>query len=635
MRPHFSTLFLLQLISVSLFCADTLQFDQPILSQYDINQSVKYYIDSTGLLLSNDVRKRKGFQDVDLLHLDSNPESIRYNYWFRFTMKNGSSSDSSRYVLHCGVFDTLELHIYEEQKQIDKKLFGFLTEQNAASHIDQTRSTRGYYLPLVLAPEQSLEFLVRMRNTISFPDTRMAFSLEHPDFEIFRKKVWQQPFYIFSIGFASILMFIFLLSIYQYLGNLDRTHLYYAAYLFCLLLFFWYRLEKSGLLPHFFSAVPEYYYAFELPLGAIIYLFYLIFISHFLQEKRSHFALLFRWKNLLVLLLALYIFVVLLMIPFIDGYDLWRWYFQSRYLRLAMAACVIGYIVISLVRVLRLRLVYLNLFLVGTILLVFLGGGVQIILYGLVPERFLGPWEIPLLALQAGILLEVFFYSLALFYRDRFLQSENLQIKLNNLVNLLSPHFVGNALNNLEDLIHVSKEQATSYLYVLSDLFKEIITHAQERRISLSSELEILEHYLQVQQTRFPERFDYKIYIASNIDSGDYFIPPFILQPHVENAVKYAFNKTHFKGKGCIDIQVDRNNTGHIVCSIEDNGIGRKLTATQQGGTGSGQRLTEEIIGNFNRIFRTGLSLHIIDKYDPSTSRPLGTRVELVIPPVS
>lgn len=640
-------LIFIQLLTLGPFCqmnaaSDTIVIKAPIFGSDSINKKVQYWVDSSATLGIKEIQNRSerfiSPQD-SALQLKTTLESVRYNYWFRFTIRNDQSKDSAIYLLQCGILDTLELWVFQDTQLVKGyyALQGFLPTafskgiNASASNIP----TGKYNLPILIPPQETREVILRMRNTISFPNPKMNFILAHPEYEKLRRSITRWPFFVVNAGFGAILIFVALLSLYQFRRSKDQAHLFYAAYLISILIFFWYRLERSDTLPAIFSIYPQWYYLLEIPLTGIVFLFYVLFVLKFLGEQQQYFPLLFRWKKWIIGLIALYIVFFLLIGIFFGIYEFWKLYYTSQYLRFLFAAFFIGYILYNIIRIPKLlgnESQYLNLFLIGTLLLIFFGGLTTIGTYMLLKERFTGLWEVPLLPIQLGIIFDIFFYSLALIYREQLTIRENLSMKMGNLVNLLRPHFVGNALNNLEDLIYSDREQASEYIYILSALFENVVVHSQKPSVPIAVELDILKDYLEVQKVRFPQKFDYEIIVKEGTDPSKVQVPPMILQPHVENAIKHAFTKPYFTGQGRITIEVSSGLNGATIFSVEDNGIGREQQVVKRKSTGKGVLTTKGIIANYNRIFRTKLAFKIIDNKDRISGKAAGTKVILIIP---
>jgi LytS/YehU family sensor histidine kinase len=100
-----------------------------------------------------------------------------------------------------------------------------------------------------------------------------------------------------------------------------------------------------------------------------------------------------------------------------------------------------------------------------------------------------------------------------------------------------------------------------------------ILQNSQSSFISLKSELESLELYIEMEMMRFNNHFSYKIIIPPELSISMLKVPPLILQPYVENAVWHGLMHKEEKGELLIEVfQKEKD----LFLKITDNGIGRK-----------------------------------------------------------
>jgi len=106
----------------------------------------------------------------------------------------------------------------------------------------------------------------------------------------------------------------------------------------------------------------------------------------------------------------------------------------------------------------------------------------------------------------------------------------------------LHPHFLFNSLNSINSLISTDAKQARAMLLKLSSFLRLSIRKEELKSISIQEEMESLELYLDIEKIRFGDRLE----IIKDIPSAlkDKFIPPFLLQPLLENAIKYGLYDT-------------------------------------------------------------------------------------------
>ncbi len=140
----------------------------------------------------------------------------------------------------------------------------------------------------------------------------------------------------------------------------------------------------------------------------------------------------------------------------------------------------------------------------------------------------------------------------------------------------MNPHFVFNALNSIQDyIINNQKNLAADYLGKFADLIRMYLDQSAKKEISLAERIETIEGYLELEKLRFEEKLSYELIISEKLITDDIFIPTVLIQPYVENALKHGL--LHKKESRKLVIRFGYNvESNHLVCEIEDNGIGRK-----------------------------------------------------------
>ena len=214
------------------------------------------------------------------------------------------------------------------------------------------------------------------------------------------------------------------------------------------------------------------------------------------------------------------------------------------------------------------------------------------------------------------------------------------EIRMTALRGQMNPHFIFNSLNSIQHFItNRDKTEAINYLSKFSKLIRKILENSRENTVSLSNELQLLELYIQLEQLRFSNKFEYQIVVDEKIDIENTEIPPLLIQPYIENAILHGLiNKN---GEGDLYLSLEKNN-GLIICKIEDNGIGRaKAQEIEQGKVSRhkslGITVTEERISGLFALLDYKMEVVIEDLYktkQPSeeTPQPAGTRVTISIP---
>jgi hypothetical protein len=118
----------------------------------------------------------------------------------------------------------------------------------------------------------------------------------------------------------------------------------------------------------------------------------------------------------------------------------------------------------------------------------------------------------------------------------------------------LNPHFLFNALNTIGYLIHASPMRAQATLMKLTSLLRGVL-HLGERSTTLGEEIDLAGAYLDIEKARFEERLDIVISVPESLRAMR--VPPLIVQPLVENAVKHGIARSRAGGRIAIVARLD------------------------------------------------------------------------------
>ncbi len=141
------------------------------------------------------------------------------------------------------------------------------------------------------------------------------------------------------------------------------------------------------------------------------------------------------------------------------------------------------------------------------------------------------------------------------------------QSELKALQAQINPHFLFNALNTIGSLIRTEPDSARELLHHLSLFFRNSFQSDREE-VSIHKEIEHIRSYLEIEKARFGD----KLHVFFNIpDTVDCSIPPFLLQPIVENAVKHGIMVRRNGGRIKVSAKPDRKGT---LITVKDNGVG-------------------------------------------------------------
>jgi signal transduction histidine kinase len=186
--------------------------------------------------------------------------------------------------------------------------------------------------------------------------------------------------------------------------------------------------------------------------------------------------------------------------------------------------------------------------------------------------------------------------------------------KLQALQMQLQPHFLFNTLNAITTLVRTARlKEADAMLTHLNTILKATLSRSTPEKIPLSQELQTIDHYLAIEQTRFADR----LYVEMKVDPTalDGLVPCFLLQPIVENAIRHGI--AHRERDGVIQTSVARNGD-ELRLNIRDNGPG--MNGKSDSGHGIGLTNTRERLAHFYQ-----------DSYDMTVTESQGGGYEVSI----
>lgn len=150
-----------------------------------------------------------------------------------------------------------------------------------------------------------------------------------------------------------------------------------------------------------------------------------------------------------------------------------------------------------------------------------------------------------------------------------------LALKAELLNNQMSPHFIFNSLSTLQGFVLKSDVDASmKYMGRFSRLVRLSLEFSRSERIFLAQELELLSQYVGMEQDQIVNGFDFGIHVDEGLDPSDIAIPPFIIQPFVENAIKHGLSLLRSR-RGRLQLIVVGCDSG-VLIHVQDNGVGRE-----------------------------------------------------------
>lgn len=197
----------------------------------------------------------------------------------------------------------------------------------------------------------------------------------------------------------------------------------------------------------------------------------------------------------------------------------------------------------------------------------------------------------------------------------------------------MNPHFLYNSLNAIRlFILQNDSDNADKYLVKFARLMRLILDNSRQEWVTLASELEQLTLYLELEQLRFDDLFDFSITTDPALSPAQTAIPPMIIQPYIENAILHGL--AHKKTKGHIRITIEPEST-HLVCIVDDDGVGRQraqsLKKQSPGHRSVGLRVTEDRLQLIGQRSGQAAGVIILDKHDDQ-EQATGTRVVIQLP---
>jgi len=248
-------------------------------------------------------------------------------------------------------------------------------------------------------------------------------------------------------------------------------------------------------------------------------------------------------------------------------------------------------------------------------------------------------WFFPTLL---GLVSLLVLFSISMLYQTRMRMLQvNKQAKMFQLQAILSqmnPHFIFNVMASLQSMIITANiEKANEYLVKMSYLVRGFLESSISTSISKSNDLrkselplqnalEVIHNYIQFQQLIYPDKFDYELFIDPSIDPSKQMLPPMLIQPFVENAIRHGLLQK--KDKGMLRVSITRTAKNHLNIEIADDGIGIKkagemIRRSNLLYTSRGKELTLNRIKLLNEL---GYNI----QFD-TVSSDLGTKVTITI----
>jgi len=199
----------------------------------------------------------------------------------------------------------------------------------------------------------------------------------------------------------------------------------------------------------------------------------------------------------------------------------------------------------------------------------------------------------------------------------------------------LNPHFIFNLLNSVQEFVILGeKQKVNKALTNIADLMRKTLKNSEMELISLKDELSVIKLYLDAEKLRFEDRLNYQIILDDEVEDEFIKIPPMLIQPYVENAVKHGI--MHSSENGLLKIEAVIIEDELLQITVEDNGVGReKAEFYKKQNTGNhnsfSTKANEERLNNI--ALETGIKANVntIDLLSDNGDG-IGTKVVVTLP---
>lgn len=209
------------------------------------------------------------------------------------------------------------------------------------------------------------------------------------------------------------------------------------------------------------------------------------------------------------------------------------------------------------------------------------------------------------------------------------------ELEAKALTNQMNPHFIFNSLNSVQHLILEKEEkQALNFLADFATLMRQMLNNSRKSYISLEEEIAFLARYLELEKIRFANSFVYRFELSQELKEYTVYIPPMLIQPILENAVKHGLAPKNGSGHLLVRLEMQGD---LLYCAVDDDGIGWEHANSIKTGRLAKHESTAlsvikerlQIIKSFNGSVG---KLEIIDKFKSGFGNKEGTLVEILIP---
>ncbi|HEU4552283.1 MAG TPA: histidine kinase [Chitinophaga sp.] len=643
-------------------------------------------LDASGTPLSlSRINQQTFTRQERLFHPKPRNNEQTHNCWLKFTIRNTGTTDSSL-TFFAGWHDFMYWYAGSGGRYQLLVQTGLMQDNGNVKRWDH------YAFPVTVPAGQTRTFLLHIINRSFNENALMPMLYNALQYERFRNRqinTYRSQAVVIQVLLGMLLVFL-TIAIINYIQLPDRSYLYFAAYILGLIFFFALRLENKPYQLSVFHRWPMLkYYWDTLALLFCFYLMYLLFGNAFLnlKERYPYMERIFTFAAACTGgIIIIFFFCITQQQYHIPGVI-----YSYLYLVLLLPQLVIY---LALAKRSR-HHPLVRFFLFGSLcyyVASLLGFVLQIKPLGFV--NALSTLSAPTMPMITGVFLQATFFLAGLSYRNKLVHHERtktqemlikqlnknkeLQRKLNEQLEELvkeqtseilrkkqeleeqrqiqlnieydkklteielkairaqiNPHFIFNCLNSIQLFVmQRDYEYAQKYLSDFSYLIRKTLDFSRRNFITLTDEITYLNTYLGLEKMRFENKMEYDIRVDPAIATTELEIPAMLLQPYVENAVKYGMTNPN-QPIGHLIIRFQQLAGDILECIIEDNGIGiarsKELRTLPKHHQSSGMEISSNRAELLNKMYNTDIHIEVIDKSGRNFTES-GTVVRILIP---
>lgn len=656
-------------------------------SAVDLRPYVMSLEDKRGLLTPQQIASASFNHNYHLFHVEKKHIGKGNNCWLKLHVKNAGSHDSVL-TLFTGWHDNMNWYV---QDTIGSKPRLLMQTGLMKDHGDVHRWEH-YGFNVTVPPGQNRTFFLHINNKYYNENGLMPVlfnALQYAEFRSGQLEYFRGETILIHVLLGMLLVCL-AIAVINYIQLPDKSYMYFAAYMLGLIFFFTLRLESQPYQLSVFYRWPMLKYYWDVP--ALLFCFYLMYLAFGntflnLQERYPFMEKLFTSVAAIIGGIIIICFYCIAQEQYQVPVLIYSYVYISTLLPLLV-------VFIALAKRSR-HHPLVRFFLFGSLCFYMASfGSFMMLLRPLGLINALGEMSAPSLLIVAGVLLQSMFFLAGLSYRNKLVHHERtrtqellikqlnknkeLQRKLNEQLEELvkeqtteilrkkqeleeqrkahleteydkklteielkairaqiNPHFIFNCLNSIQLFVMQRDfEYAQKYLSDFSYLIRKTLDFSRRNFISLADEIAYLNTYLGLEKMRFEHKMEYEIIVDPAIATSELEVPAMLLQPYVENAVKYGMTNSNYP-IGKLLIQFNQTDPDMLECLIEDNGIGiirsKTLRTLPKHHQSSGMEISFNRAELLNKMYNTGIHIDVIDKSENNNTES-GTIVRILIP---